>query len=135
MIELAVGNRLAASTTRDMDNPYASPAEYASPALEAGQYARATGWRLVPAAASFVIGAASFVFGLFAVGVMTYLLSTHQATEGPPFMIAGCSLYLGFGASWMIAGWYYWKRRYRRGLIASVFGVLIPIVLFATLGF
>jgi len=120
---------VAASMTIDMDNPYASPA------LDTGDHAGVTRWRLVTAAASFVIGAASFVFGLFAVAVMTYVLSTHQANGTLGGMIAGCSLYLGFGASWMVAGWYYWKRRYRRWLIAAGFGVLIPVVLFTILGF
>lgn len=115
--------------TADIDNPYASPS------ADANGYARVSRWHLVPATASFLIGGASFVFGLFAVAVMTYVLWKHQASETLGGMIAGCSLYLGFGASWMVAGWYYWKRRYRRGLIASGFGVLIPVVLFAILGF
>jgi hypothetical protein len=115
--------------TTDVDNPYASPT------LDTSGYAHVKRWHLVPAAASFLIGVASFVFGLIAVAVMTYVLWTHQANETLGGMIAGCSLFLGFGASWMVAGWYYWKRRYRRGLIASGFGVLIPVVLFAIFGF
>lgn len=115
--------------TTDIDNPYASPA------LDANGYRRVRRWHLVPAVASFLIGMSSVVAGLFAVAVMSYVVWTHQAKETLVGMIAGCSLYIGFGGSWMVAGWYYWKRRYRRGLIASGFGVLILVVLFAILGF
>jgi hypothetical protein len=113
----------------DIDNPYAAPA------LDTGDYNRVPRWHLVPAAASFMIGAASFGLGLFAVAMMTHVLLTQQANETLGGMVAGCSLYLGFGVSWMVAGWYHWKRRFRRGLIAAGFGVLIPVVLFTILGF
>ncbi|MFN0021217.1 MAG: hypothetical protein ACKVP0_23460 [Pirellulaceae bacterium] len=116
--------------TTDRDNPYSAPALI-------GDYTRVTRWHVVPAAASFVIGAASFGLGLgvFAVGMNMLVLSTQHANAAIDGMVAGCSLYLGFGAAWMVAGWCYGKRRFCRGLIATGFGVLIPVVLFAILGF
>jgi hypothetical protein len=126
MVEYLFG---AVHMTTDLENPYAPPG------LHAGDRARGIPWHIVPAAASFLIGAASSVVGLFAVAGVICLLWTHQAGETLGGMIAGCSLYLGFGVSWMTAGYLYWQRRYRRGLIATGFGILIPVVLFAVLGF
>lgn len=83
--------------TADMDNPYASPAQ------DTGDFAGVTRWYLIPAAGSFIIGAASFSLGMFAVATMTILLLTQQSNETLGGMIAGCSLYLGFGASSMVA--------------------------------
>ena len=119
----------------DFDNPYAAPnttGQERAPAMR---------WRIFPAAASFLFGVASFGVGLAAVAIMSYLLWRRQGREALPgeatlgSMVAGCSLYLGFGASWMLAGWYYWKARYRHGITASAFGNLIPVVLFAIFGF
>jgi hypothetical protein len=113
----------------DIDNPYAPPA------LEAAVPARPSGWRVVPAAASFLVGVVSFGVGLVAVAMMTYALWTHRPTTVTlGGMIAACTMYLGFGSLWMLAGWCYWKRRYYRGLIATGIGALIPGVLFAILG-
>jgi hypothetical protein len=112
----------------DIKNPYAPSS------LTTDESVRLTRWHIVPAAASLGIGAASFGFGLFAVAVMTHALWTHQANETLGGMIAGCSLYLGFGTSWMVAGWYYLTRRFRRGLVATGLGILIPVILFAILG-
>ena len=113
----------------DIDNPDASPP------LDTNESARVTRGHIALAVVSFSIGAASFAVGLSCVEVMTRATWAHDANDTLGNMIAGCSLYLGFGASWMVAGRYYWKQRYRRGLVASGFGVLIPVVLFAILGF
>ncbi len=127
---------VTASMNTDTDNPYASPTSATSKSV------RVTRWHIVAAAASFLIGIASFAFGLFAVGAMIYVLWTPQANRliGDPNemlfgMIAGCSMYLGFGTSWIVAGWYYWNRRYLRGLIATGIGILFPFAVFAILGF
>ena len=109
-------------------NPY-SPA---SPTLDST--AIATRWRLVPASISFLFGLASYVFGMFAIAVMAYVSIMQNANESLGGMIAGCTLYLGFGVSWMLAGWLYWRRSYRVALMANGFGVLVSVVLFAILG-
>ena len=97
--------------------------------------AGATRWRLFPAAISFLVGLASFAFGVFAVAVMTYVLLTENTEETLGGMLVGCFLYLGFGTAWMLAGRLYWRRRYPHALLANAVGVAIPITLFATLGF
>jgi hypothetical protein len=91
-------------------------------------------WRLIPAAGSFLLGLASFTFGIFAVAVMTYVVATQNANETIAGMLAGCGLYLGFGSAWMAAGWFYWQRRFRDGLIANGIGLLFPAILFAVFG-
>ncbi|MFO0818889.1 MAG: hypothetical protein U1A77_13160 [Pirellulales bacterium] len=114
--------------TTDIDNPYAPPS------VSAGDRARPSRWRIVPAAGAFLIGLASLGIGLAAVAVMTYVLLIRQPNATLGGMIAGCSMYLGFGGSWMLAGWYYWREQYRRGLIVTAIGAMIPAVLFAILG-
>jgi hypothetical protein len=110
-------------------NPYLPPKEISDSA--ASFIVR---WRLIPASISFLLGFASFLFGVFAVVVMAYVLITQNANETVGGMIAGCTLYLGFGVSWMVAGWWYWRRRYRIAAVANGVGVLFPVVLFAILG-
>jgi hypothetical protein len=112
----------------DIENPYASPSRKDEPA-------GLLGWRMVPAGALFLIGTVAFAFGLIAVVVMLYVSWLDQAKETLVNMMAGCGLYLGFGASWMLAGWYCSKGRYRRSVIATAVGILIPVILFAILGF
>lgn len=115
---------------QDVDsNPY-SPPELLSDSAAAF----ITRWRLVPASISFFLGLASFMFGVFAVAVMAYVLMTQNANETVGGMIAGCTLYLGFGATWMMAGWCYWRRRYRIAAVANGVGVLFPVILIAILG-
>ena len=87
-------------------------------------------WRIVPAAASFLVGAASFGIGLLGVAVMAYSSWPEPTADWLVLITARCSMFLGFGASWMVAGWYYWKRRYGRGLIANGVGVLITAIVF-----
>ena len=112
-----------------IDNPYAPPA------VQTDARTYPTRWRVVPAAASFLVGVVSFGVGVVAVAMMTYALWAHRATTVTlGEMIAACSMYLGFGSLWMLAGWCYWKGRYYRGLVATGIGALIPGVLFAVLG-
>ena len=115
----------------DCDNPYAAPA------AELRKQTRLKPWAKLAAAASFIIGCISFGVGVIAVAIMSYVLwnertDPHQ-TVG--MMLAGCSLYLGFGVAWIFAGWCYWKERFLHGLIATAVGALIPVALFSILGF
>lgn len=112
----------------DSTNPYAPPA------VGAAVRVRPLRWRIVPAAASFLVGLLSFGIGLAGAGAITFVLLMRLPNEVPRGPIAGCSMYLGFGASWMLAGWWYWTRRYGRGLIANAIGALIVGVLIAILG-
>jgi hypothetical protein len=116
-------------TMADVDpNPYASP-------LQASESPRTrTRWRIIPAAGSFLLGFASFAFGIFAVAVMTYVVTTRDADDMLGVMLAGCGVYLGFGACWMMAGWLYWRGRYLIALAANVAGILIPLAVIAILG-
>lgn len=117
---------------KDVDfNPF-SPPRQVSGSLPAA--ASATRWRLIPASISFLLGLASFIFGVFAVAVMMYVLMTQNAAETLGGMIAGCSLYLGFGVTWMLAGWLYWHRRYGIAAATNAAGILFPVVLFAIFG-
>lgn len=119
---------LADGVGTDIENPHAPLA------VDAQERTHPVRWRIIPAATFFAIGVASLGIGLAAVAIMTYVLLTQQANERVGGMIAGCSMYLGFGASWSLAGWLYWHERYRYGLIATTIGALIPAVLFAILG-
>ncbi len=110
------------------------PNPYEPPILESNGARLATRWRVLPAAGSFLLGFVSFVFGVFAVAVMVYVIVTQNASETIGEMLAGCTLYLGFGTAWMFAGWSYWCQRYRRGLIANGVGMSFPVVLFSILG-
>ena len=115
-----------------MSNVNTNP--YEPPIHESDDAPLATRWRVLPAAGSFLIGCVSFVFGLFAVAVMMYVVATQSASEMIGGMLAGCTLYLGFGGAWMFAGWSYWCQRYRLGMMAMGVGVLFPVVLFSILG-
>jgi hypothetical protein len=115
-------------TSPDADNPYSLP-PHSQP------YSVVTVVQVLSAAVSFLFGAASICMGLFGLAVMAFVLRTDQANETAPRMIAGCLLNLGFGVSWLIAGCCYWRRHYRRGLIATALGIMIPVVLFTILGF
>lgn len=114
--------------------PDVDPNPYSPPVESSGATAFTTRWCVIPAAGSFLLGLVSFAFGMFAVAVMTFVVMTQNANETVGGMIAGCVLYLGFGAAWMMAGWLHWCRRYRNALIANGVGILIPVVLFAILG-
>jgi hypothetical protein len=115
-------------------NPYQPPEVSGSPSEASGTATHPTGWRLVPAVFCFCLGFASFCFGLFAVAVMLYVLLIRKEWSFYGGMLAGCSLYLGFGIAWMLAGWLYWQRRFGFGLIATLLGMLIPVTLFAVFG-
>jgi hypothetical protein len=82
-----------------------------------------------------LLGAASLAFGLFAIAVMVYIVLTQDAADILGMMIAGCALYVGVGVFWMLAGWHYWRKRYRKAILATVLGILIPVALFSILGF
>lgn len=110
------------------------PNPYESPICESDKLHLATRWRVLPAAVSFLLGFLSFVFGVFAVSVMVFVIATQTANETIGVMLAGCTLYLGFGSAWMFAGWSYWRQRYRQGLIANGVGILLPVILFSILG-
>lgn len=123
------GCRSSILIMKDVDlNPF-SPPRQVSDSLPVA--ASATRWRLIPASISFLLGLASFIFGVFAVAVMAYVLMTQNAGEPLSGMIAGCTLYLGFGVTWMLAGWLYWHRYYRIAAAANGVGILFPVVLFA----
>jgi len=110
------------------------PNPYEPPIHESNGARLATRWRVLPAAGSFLLGFVSFVFGVYAEAVMVYVIVTQNASETIGEMLAGHTLYLGFGTAWMFAGWSYWCQRYRRGLIANGVGILFPVVLFSILG-
>ena len=60
-------------------------------------------------------------------------LSEEPAYEYVGRVIVVCGIYLGLGASWMCAGWFYWSKRYLLGIVSTAVGALIPIVLLAVL--
>ena len=111
-------------------NPYASPR-----AAEINVVSNRSQWRPVAAAVTFCLGLLSAAFGVFAVGVMFYVVFQQQSLDHIGDMLAGCFLYLGFGVCWIVAGIYFWRRASRVALCATIIGVLIPIVLFAIKGF
>lgn len=104
-------------------NPYTPPTQ-APQAIPRGSRLRA-----IPATGSFLFGFASFAMGVFASGWMLYSIYGPANATFYPGMLVGCAVYLAFGASWMLAGWFYWLRRYRHGLIANSVGLLFPIPL------
>jgi hypothetical protein len=110
------------------------PNPYAPPVHESAATHALTRWRILPAAVSFLIGLASFAFGMFAVAVMTYVVATQGPRETLGGMLAACTCYLGFGAAWVAAGWFYWRCRFRDALLANIVGISIPVVCVAILG-
>jgi hypothetical protein len=110
-------------------NPYSSPRSY-----EANDPRFRFRWRVIPAALFFTFGALIFCFGIFAVSIAAYVIAVLQNYGRLPEMIAGCSLYLGLGASWMIAGWFYLHGKFRNALLATAVGIVIPIVVFLIMG-
>ena len=92
-------------------------------------------WILIPSAILFVIGVISFLIGMFAVIMLEYLFYIERGSESFLHMLAGCSLYLGLGVSWMLAAWSFWRRRIRTRAVSILIGIVIPIVLFSILGF
>lgn len=109
-------------------NPYETPRSVVS------GISVATRWRVIPAAGSFAIGLASFHFGMIAVAIMVYVVFTQNMNETIGGMLAGCTLYLGFGTTWMIAAWCYWRQKYLIWMAVSFLGILIPVVLISILG-
>ena len=89
-------------------------------------------WPIVLATASFLVGAASCGISLVAMGEIVWW--TYHPDDRFGQDIALCSAYTGFGAAWMVAGRYYWKRRYRGALFANGLGLLILAIMFALLG-
>lgn len=107
-------------------NPYASPRANGE---ENATGARSTRWRIAPAAASFLVGALGILMGLLlAVGITAEILA-NRFDKIPQGTIPGFLLFLGFGATFILAGWFYWSRRYRLGLIATANGVSIFVVI------
>ena len=107
------------STTPDPYTPPRTPSESAAK----------TRWRVFPAAGSFAIGLASLLFLL----TTTALLA--QETSGPVInTVAVYALYLGFGGSWILAGWCYWRRRFWYGLAANCIGVLVVVTVYEMFG-
>jgi len=117
-------------------NPYTSPnagtESIQSPTVGAPKRFR---WRLIAAALTGGIGLLSTAFGIFAVGVMAYVVFVQRSTDHLAAMLAGCFLYLGFGVAWITAGVVFWKGGLRIAIFATIIGVLIPIVLFTINGF
>jgi hypothetical protein len=110
---------------------------YASPVLAETAVARPhkTRWQWFAAGLFISLGSASFAFGLLAVAIMVRAFLTRTNIESAHSMIAGCSLYLGVGISWLFAGYFYSTGRYKLALAATAIGILIPTVLFSLFGF
>jgi hypothetical protein len=111
-------------------NPYAAPR--VADTISAGR--RKPRWRLIPATFFFLLGCLSLLVGLFGVAIILAAVFTQRNLEPLGDVLAGCSLYLGVGISWSVAGWFYWSERYRMALAATAMGILIPVVLFSILG-
>lgn len=86
------------------------------------------GWHLIPAAGSFIVGLASALLGLFLAVALIYVVWKDGVQDATVGRVVGCALYLGFGSAWVIAGWFYWRGRYRSALIANGIGLLIWVI-------
>jgi len=91
-------------------------------------------WRLIPTAFIGAMGAASTLFGLVAVGIMSYVVATRQNAVSVFLMMAACSLYLGVGVIWLFAASCFWRGKYRMAIVATVVGFVIPTVVFSIFG-
>lgn len=114
-------------------NPYAAPNEdLGKPGVgrdSDGEVRRSSWWWHLPAVIVFCLGVAGFAFSLMIIaGTVRGLLVGYQRF-GPLETIAVLSVYLTYGASWMIAGWMFSNRRWRPGLVILLIGILIPIVI------
>ena len=121
----------------DTDNPYAAPlsATAVNGRRSSWSIAVAGVCRVALAGVSFLIGATSLLLGAYGLTGIGWLMATEPITSIRDFMVAGCSLFLGLGTAWIIAGWYYWKRRYRCAVIATGVGVLICVVVIGIMEF
>ena len=88
-------------------------------------------WTMVPAAMLVVMGLLSLAFGVYAVGVMVYVIFVQHYFEHVGEMLAGCFLYLGTGTFLLIAGVQFWKRKVGPAILSTIVAMLIPTVLFA----
>lgn len=111
------------------NNPYESPRSQAVEITELpSQVVTRFRWRFLPAAVFCMTGGASVLFGIFAVVVMVNVLFFQNKWTKLVEMCAGCTLYLGVGVCWLIAGCLYWNRRYTWGIIATFIGTVFPIL-------
>lgn len=109
----------------DRPNPYAAPIRID------GTRQRGTRWRLIPATLFFLLGAGSFAMGMWAVGMMLYLVVTEGVDDFLDMMIAVCVFYLGLGVSWVLAALRFWQQRYRSAIIAIVVGLILLTLIVA----
>jgi hypothetical protein len=114
---------LSSSGVREMtsDNPYTSP-EYTEPA-PSGQ-PRRMGFRHVPAVILFAVSGIWIVVSMLMLAsfVTEFLLSSSRL-PGP--RIAGCSLLVLAGTTWIVAGRYWLRRRWWYAVVLTVVGYLI----------
>ena len=92
--------------------------------------------RIVPAVLTFLLGVLSGGVGMFSVIVIAYRVSNNLLDYiNYAEIFAGCFLYLGPGLAWTASGVLFWKGRGGIAWCLTLVGLLIPIVLFAVMGF
>lgn len=121
----------------DTDNPYAAPSSgtRANGGFSGRRTALVGVLRITLATVSLLIGLPSFLLGAFYLAAIGWVLATEPITGIRDFMIADCSLLLGLGTAWTIAGWQYWNRQYAIAAIASLVGVVICVIVAAIMAF
>ena len=100
---------------------------YASPSADSSQGQSRFRWRVIPAGLVFGMGLLCTLFGIFAVGVMVYVLLMKQFWAGLPDMIAGCLIYLSAGLLWVFAGWKIGHGAFWSGSLLFIAGILVPL--------
>jgi hypothetical protein len=107
-----------------------------NPTASSARASKRPRWRLIPAAITFVLGILFGAVGIYAVLYITYVESMNLVDYiNPVDICAGCFLYLGPGIAWTTASVLFWRGRMRIAWSLTIIGILIPIVLFALLGF
>lgn len=104
---------------------------YNAPLLSPERTQLKTRWRIIPAAASIIVGVTYLALGLGAVGILMHHATTRNIIPAPAKSIATCISYLVFGAVWTLAGRQYWLGQFRLAVATSIAGTLILVALYA----
>lgn len=121
----------------DTDNPYAAPILGArvNDHRSRSRVALVGVCRISLVGASFLIGTLSVLLGVLSCARLGWQIATEPISAIRAFMIGGCAFFLGLGVTWIIAGWFYWTRRYFCAIVANGVGVLICVIVHAVMEF
>jgi hypothetical protein len=93
-------------------------------------------WMALAAGILFFLGSSSCAVGIYSIIMIVYDISAGLSDYNFPMdNYAGVLLYLGPGVAWLLSGTLLWKARPYSALSTALVGIIIPIILFAIMGF